>query len=97
MEFTQNLGQPLANRSGLGRTTIWAVEKGSPSVAMGAYAKVLHAIEGMDKDLLLICKYNAKGRLMQKGLLHIMKRAAASFLCKKIIPGYSNPGIRCRI
>jgi hypothetical protein len=23
--------------------------------------------------------------------------AAASFLCKKIIPGYSNPGIRCRI
>ena len=42
------------------------VEKGSPSVAMGAYAKVLHAIEGMDKDLLLICKDNAKGRLMQK-------------------------------
>ena len=56
----------IANRSGLGRTTIWAVEKGSPSVAMGAYAKVLHAIEGMDKDLLLICKDNANGRLMQK-------------------------------
>ena len=56
----------IANRSGLGRTTIWAVEKGSPSVAMGAYAKVLHAIEGMDKDLLLICKDDAKGRLMQK-------------------------------
>ena len=56
----------IANRSGLGRTTIWAVEKGSPSVAMGAYAKVLHAIEGMDKDLLLICKDDAKGRLTQK-------------------------------
>ncbi|WP_185753655.1 hypothetical protein [Selenomonas sp. AB3002] len=33
-----------------------------------------------------------------KGLLHVQsKRAAVSFLCKKIIPGHSSPGIRCRI
>ena len=46
----------IADRAGLGRTTVWSIEKGSPSVSMGAYAKVLHAIEGMDKDLLLICR-----------------------------------------
>ena len=66
----------IANRAGLGRTTIWAVEKGSPSVSMGAYAKVLHAIDGMDKDLLLICKDDAKGRLMQDLNLTVARRAS---------------------
>ena len=65
----------IADRSGLGRTTVWAIEKGSPSVSMGAYAKVLHAIEGMDKDLLLICKDDAKGRLIQDLGLTVARRA----------------------
>ena len=65
----------VAERSGLGRTTVWAIEKGSPSVSMGAYAKVLHAIEGMDKDLLLICKDDAKGRLIQDLGLTVARRA----------------------
>lgn len=65
----------VAERSGLGRTTVWAVEKGSPSVSMGAYAKVLHAIEGMDKDLLLICRDDAKGRLIQDLGLKVARRA----------------------
>ena len=77
----------IANRSGLGRTTIWAVEKGSPSVAMGAYAKVLHAIEGMDKDLLLICKDNAKGRLMQGAVARNETCSSLIFMQK------DNPGI----
>ena len=54
----------IADRSGLGRTTIWA------------YAKALHAIEGMDKDLLLICKDDKKGRLLQDLGLKIRARAA---------------------
>ena len=66
----------IADRSGLGRTTIWAIEKGSPSVTMGAYAKALHAIEGMDKDLLLICKDDKKGRLLQDLGLKVRTRAS---------------------
>ncbi|HAR80025.1 MAG TPA: transcriptional regulator [Succinivibrionaceae bacterium] len=65
----------IADRAGLGRTTVWSVEKGSPSVSMGAYAKVLHAIEGMDKDLLLICQDDKKGRLMQDLGLTVARRA----------------------
>ncbi len=66
----------IADRAGLGRTTVWAIEKGSPSVSMGAYAKTLHAIEGMDKDLLLICKDDKKGRLMQDLSLTVAHRAS---------------------
>lgn len=66
----------IADRAGLGRTTVWSIEKGSPSVSMGAYAKVLHAIEGMDKDLLLICKDDNKGRLMQDLALTVAHRAS---------------------
>ncbi len=43
---------------------------------MGAYAKVLHAIEGMDKELLLICQDDKKGRLMQDLGLSIRHRAS---------------------
>ena len=38
-----SVGMPLRN-----------IEKGGPSVAIGSYATVLHALHGMDKDLLLI-------------------------------------------
>lgn len=66
----------IADRSGLSRTTIWAIEKGSPSVSMGAYAKALHAIEGMDKDLLLICKDDRRGRMLQDLGLTVRHRAS---------------------
>lgn len=66
----------VAERAGLGRTTVWAIEKGSPSVSMGAYAKVLHAIEGKDKDLLLICKDDDRGRMLQDLGLTVSKRAS---------------------
>ena len=46
----------VAERASVSRATVWAVEKGSPSVCMGAYAAVLHAINGMDSDLLQIAK-----------------------------------------
>ena len=46
----------VAERAGISRTTLWAIEKGSSSVAIGAYANVLHALNGMERDLLLIAK-----------------------------------------
>ena len=38
---------------------------GDPSVAMGCYAAVLHALNYMDKDLLLVAKDDELGRKLQ--------------------------------
>lgn len=65
----------VAERAMVSRTTVWAVENGSPSVAVGAYAAVLHAIDGMDKDLLLVGKDDVLGRLYQDMNLPTRKRA----------------------
>ncbi len=54
-----------AERAGISRATLWKVEKGNPAVAMGIYAAVLHALNGMDKDLLLVAKDDEMGRRMQ--------------------------------
>ncbi len=66
----------IAERSGVSRTTIWAIEKGSPSVSMGAYAAVLHAINGMDKDLLQVAREDKLGRFLQDNNLDKRKRAS---------------------
>ncbi len=55
--------------------TVWNVEKGSPSVAMGIYTAVLHALNNMDKDLLLVAKDDEFGKKMQDLNLKIRKRA----------------------
>lgn len=54
----------IAERAGVSRQTVWKVEKGNPSVAMGIYAKVLHAI-GLEQDLLLVARDDELGRLLQ--------------------------------
>lgn len=65
----------VAERAGISRATLWSVEKGSPSVAMGIYAAVLHALHNMDRDLLLIAKDDALGRKLQDLELVTRKRA----------------------
>lgn len=62
----------VAERAGISRATLWQVEKGSPNVAMGIYAAVLHALNGMDKDLLLVAKDDELGRTLQD--LKLMRR-----------------------
>lgn len=66
----------VAERASVSRTIVWKVEKGDPSVSMGIYASVLHAINGMDKDLLLIAKDDVQGRLIQDLNLVTRKRAS---------------------
>ena len=62
----RNLSTELvAERAGISRTTLWSVEKGSPSVAIGIYANVLHALTGLDRDLLLIAKEDELGHDIQ--------------------------------
>ncbi len=62
----RNLSTELvAERAGISRASLWKVEKGDPSVAMGIYAAVLHALNNMDKDLLLVAKDDILGRELQ--------------------------------
>ena len=65
----------VTERAGISRASLWNVEKGSPSVAIGIYAAVLHALNNMDKDLLLVAKDDAMGRKMQDLNLTVRKRA----------------------
>ena len=64
-----------AERAGISRASLWKVEKGGPSVAMGIYAAVLHALNNLDKDLLLLAKDDALGRQIQDLNLITRKRA----------------------
>lgn len=64
----------VAERAGISRATLCAIEKGSTSVAMGCYAAVLHALNYMDKDLLLVAKDDELGRKLQDLDLHVQKR-----------------------
>ena len=65
----------VAERVGISRSTLWNVEKGNPSVSMGTYCAVLHALNGMDKDLLLVAKDDELGRKLQDIGLITKKRA----------------------
>ncbi len=54
----------VAERAGISRATLWAVEKGSPSVAMGIYVAVLNALK-LETDLLNVAKDDELGRKLQ--------------------------------
>ena len=65
----------VAERAGISRMTLSNIEKGSPSVAIGSYAAVLHALNGMDADLLLVAKDDELGRKLQDLELPTRRRA----------------------
>ena len=65
----------VAERAGISRTSLWKVESGSPAVAIGIYAAVLHALNNLDKDLLLVAKDDEFGRKMQDLNMQVKKRA----------------------
>ena len=66
----------VAERAGISRSSLWKVESGSPAVAMGIYAAVLHALNNMDQDLLLVAKDDEMGRHLQDLNLLTRKRAS---------------------
>lgn len=65
----------VAEKTGISRATLWAVEKGSPTVAIGTYAAVLHLLDGMDKDFEHVAKDDELGRNLQDLNLVTPKRA----------------------
>ena len=72
----RGLSAELASeRAGISRATLWAVEKGSPSVAIGIYAAVLHALNNLDTDLLKVAEDDQLGRKLQDLNLPVRKRA----------------------
>ena len=64
----------VAERAGISRATLWSIENGSPTVAMGSYASVLVAL-GLEQDLLLLAKDDVLGRTFQDLDLPVRKRA----------------------
>ena len=72
----RNLAAELvAERAGISRATLWSVEKGAPTVSIGIYAAVLHALGGMDKDLELVAKDDEFGRKLQDLNITVRRRA----------------------
>ena len=65
----------VAERANISRATLYKIENGDSSVAIGFYAVALHAISGMDKDLLLVAKDDVFGRTVQDLKLITRKRA----------------------
>lgn len=75
----RNLATELvAERAGISRATLWAVEKGTPTVAIGTYAAVLHALGGMDKEFEQIAKDDEFGKKLQDLNLSSRRRAKRS-------------------
>lgn len=66
----------VAERAGISRATLWKIESGNPACAMGSYAAVLHALNYMDRDLLLVAKDDEMGRKLQDLNLITKKRAS---------------------
>lgn len=54
----------VAERADIVRTTLYQIEKGNPSVAMGAYFNVLRAL-GLQDDFLKLAADDVFGRKLQ--------------------------------
>ena len=44
----------MAEQAGISRSTLHKIEAGSPSVSLGNYASVLHMLDHMESDFLLL-------------------------------------------
>ena len=66
--------EQIAERANISRPTLWAIEKGSSTVAFGAYAQVLFVL-GLEKDLLKLGSDDVLGRKLQDAEILVKKRA----------------------
>ena len=66
--------EQLAERAGIGRMTLYKIEKGSPVVSMGNYMQVLFIL-GLEKDLMLIGADDPLGRKIQDAKLLVKQRS----------------------
>ena len=66
--------ETVCSRADISRPTLYKVENGDPSVAIGIYVQVLRVL-GMVEDLSLIAKEDVLGRRLQDESLPHRKRA----------------------
>jgi transcriptional regulator with XRE-family HTH domain len=66
--------EQVAERAGIGTSTLWRIEKGDPGVAMGNYFQVLVAL-GLDREILKLAADDELGRKLQDAELITKKRA----------------------
>ena len=66
--------EQVSERAGIGRMTLYKIEKGSPVVAMGNYLQVLFIL-GLEKDMEQVGSDDPLGRKLQDAGLVTRKRA----------------------
>lgn len=65
----------VAERATCSPLTVSRIEKGSPTVAIGIYLRVLYALQ-LDDDILLLAKDDELGRQLQDMALTTRQRAS---------------------
>lgn len=66
--------EQVAERTGISRKTIYNIEQGSPTVAIGNYLQVLFVL-GLEKDLSMVAASDPLGRKLQDAGIITAKRA----------------------
>ena len=66
--------EQVAERAGMGRSTLVKIEKGHPGVSIGFYLSVLRVL-GLEQDILQLAQDDVLGRKIQDANLTTKKRA----------------------
>ncbi|MEY3100463.1 MAG: hypothetical protein RIS63_1365 [Bacteroidota bacterium] len=66
--------EQVAERAGISRKTVYNIEQGIPTVAIGSYLQVLFVL-GLEQDLSMVAASDPLGRKLQDAGIAVAKRA----------------------